>query len=378
MSGSIFAKNRLRFRGSPYTASKKFPAIKSARDRRYVMEGYPIETKFTSPEEGWEYLKADRITCLRCGKAYKALAPAHLSMHGWTADRYKEHYGLPWRTGLTCTMTKDSHRRQGLANLEAGVAFGGKVSGEYLDKAHAAPRRKRAPYLKTVSVMNVSTAPSMNRARVLAGELRLWKDADYWNVLDRMKDQDRTAREVCGDPDMPGLTALAVFSRNHPEYSQAMAATWEHLSFPVQARGQQLGRRFKREAARLRKKGRTSKQIGKELGVHWVTVEKHILGVPCPEKMHCPAGHPYPVGGRKRCNICNTEMTRRRKGYLPRAEAARTLIKVSCSFCGAPLVRSWLCGRRRKVRCDDCARDYQREYHLARRKPRRAEHGARG
>ena len=144
MSGPIFNKRR-------------------AAARRYVMSGYPIETPFAVPDDVWAYLNANRITCLRCGKQYKALVK-HLPIHGWDTERYKEFYGLPWGTGLTSSPTRTLNVAHGKALLEAGIAFGG-VPGVGWEKTLAAPRRKRAPYLKVVSKMNFGKASLMHRPR---------------------------------------------------------------------------------------------------------------------------------------------------------------------------------------------------------------------
>lgn len=360
MGGQTYDNQGLRFKGGPRTASKKLAHIKRAAACRYVMAGYPIETGFTSPEDVWAYLNADRITCLRCGKPYKVLG-VHLSIHGWNAQRYKEFYGLPWRTGLTSSMTKAVKRRLGKESFEAGIAFGGNP-GLGWDKAYVASRRKRAPYLAAVAVRNLSKAPAHDRQRIIAGDLCIWRDADYWSVLDRMTNQDRSVADVCGDADMPGTSALGIFARSHPKYAEALDAVWEGLSFPVQAKAERLGKRFKKEASALRKKGLTAEEIGEELGVHRVTVERYIAGVPCPEKTHCPKGHPYPHDGPKSCRICNTEQARVRRGHLSRSEAAKTPIKVFCFRCGKPVVRSRLWGRKRKSQCHDCFLAYQREY----------------
>ena len=370
MSGPTFDNRGMRYFGGPRSASKKLDHSRRAAGRRRIMPGYPIETVFKRPEDVWEYLNGDRITCLRCGKSYKAL-PTHLPIHGWTAERYQEFYGLPWRTGLTSSGTKQLKRKNGIRLYREGIAFGGEPGTAYLDKAYAAPRRKRAPYLNAVAVMNVSKTPTRDRRRVDAGEFRLWLDADYWRVLGRMKADDRAATDVCGDPDMPGTTALWVFARARPDFSRALEASWEALSFPVQASAERLGRRFKTEGAKLRLKGMTSKEIGRTLGVHWVTVVKYLAGVPCPEKTHCPQGHSYPVGGPKQCKICNTEQARISRGHLPRAESAKVRITVACSVCGKSIERSRLRGKNRKARCRGCHLAYHREYDQTVRRSRR-------
>lgn len=363
----IFDQRRLRYKGGPRSFSKKLGHRKRAAFCRYVMRGYPIENGFISPEDVWTYLKADRITCLRCGKAYKALG-SHIQIHGWDAERYRRFYGLPWNTGLTSSSTRDLQRRIGKESVEAGIAFAGEP-GAHQAKACKAPRRKQAPYLRAVKVLNLRKKLSVDHAPALAGELRLWLDEDYWSVLDRMTEQDRTATDVCGDHDMPGRSVLRLFSRDHPEFSRALEAASERLTFPVQANAQRLGRRFRKQAIKLRKKGLTNKQIGETLGVHFITVRNQIAGVPYLEKTHCPKGHPYSHDGPKKCKICNTEHARRLRGHMVRSESAKTPIRVSCYLCRKPVVRSRLWGRKRKARCHDCYLAYHREYNRTPRRP---------
>ncbi len=361
MSGPTYNNRTARFAGGSRTASKKMYHWKRAAAARQVMPGFPIETPFNIPQDVWDYLNGDTITCLRCGKPYKALV-GHLRVHGWTEEQYKEFYGLPWKTGLTCSSTKSLLRENGLKNVEAGVAFGGLMGdAETLKKAHAAKRRKRAPYLKGVCVLNGAKDP----VRVEAGEFLIWVTDDYWRIPERMKTQDRTMSEVCNDEDLPGVAATYVYARKHADFAKSLDCAWEELSFSVQARGQRLGKRFFREAARLRAQGLIAKQIGERLGVHWVTVENHISGVAIPEKTHCPQGHPY-LDGARRCKICNTEHARAVRGYLPRAESAKVKISVLCSECGASIERSRLSGRRRRAICNNCRKEYFRQYDINR------------
>jgi hypothetical protein len=331
------------------------------------MPGYPITTSFKTPKEVNAYLDADRITCLRCGKAYKALG-THLRVHSWTESEYREYYGLPWTRGLISTGTRVLMKAAGDKLVADGKAFGGRENyGAFADKARATARRKHQPYRRLVAAANVAKTPTRDKNRVLTGEFKVWKDADYWKIPDRMAEQDRTVREVCGDDDMPGPSAMRVFARANPKYQNALDDAEGKLSLAALRRAQRLGKRFKAAASDLRSRGLTGKQIAEELGVHVVTVEKHISGVPVPEKSHCPNGHPYPesqMGGPKRCRQCNTEASRRSHGHMERSEAAKIQIEVPCSFCGKPVLRSLLRGKSGKARCEDCYVIYRQKYNL--------------
>lgn len=75
--------------------------------RRKVMPGFPVKSAFLSIHEIEEYFSGDRITCLLCGKSFKALC-SHLSLiHKVSADDYKQNYGLPYKAGLTSSDTRE-------------------------------------------------------------------------------------------------------------------------------------------------------------------------------------------------------------------------------------------------------------------------------
>jgi predicted transcriptional regulator len=78
--------------------------------RRQVLPGFPVKEPFSTLEQMKEYLRGDRITCLLCGKPYKALG-GHLSaVHGMSADDYKAKYGLPFTFGLCGESVSDALR----------------------------------------------------------------------------------------------------------------------------------------------------------------------------------------------------------------------------------------------------------------------------
>ena len=367
MSGPTMDNRGMRFAGGSRTSSKKLDHSKRAAARRKALPGFPINTQFNNIKDINDYLNGDVITCLRCGKPYKALG-AHLPIHGWTEEKYKEFYGLPWRTGLTCVSTKKIMKDNSTKRWNDGVAFGGKMpDADQRKKCVSAPRRKRAPYLNLVGVDNLKTAPTMRRSVVDSGKLKHWKDSDYWAVLDMMKSSDRSMFDVCQDDNTPSLSVVYAFSKVNIDFSTALKSTKESLSFSVQAKTGCMGASFKNAASALRQEGKTAKQIGIILGVHYVTVGNYLSGVPIPEKTHCPQGHKYPSNGRKVCRICGNERKRQKCGHMPRAEAAKVKITVGCSFCGKPTERSRLHGEKNKVRCADCYIEYHKNYEAKRR-----------
>jgi len=83
-------------------------------------------------------------------------------------------------------------------------------------------------------------------------------------------------------------------------------------------------------------------------------------------KTHCKNGHP--LNEKRKCMICNTETKRRLKGHLPREIAATIMVDSSCNKCGAPIKVCKL-GNKRKV-CQQCKKEYMKNYDANRRKPR--------
>ena len=94
---------------------------KRRENRRKILAGYPKEFVFTEPEGLGRYFSGEKITCLRCGKEYKALGQ-HLQMiHDMKPDEYREIYGIPWTRGLVCSNTKANYAENARKNLEDGL-----------------------------------------------------------------------------------------------------------------------------------------------------------------------------------------------------------------------------------------------------------------
>lgn len=87
--------------GAGLTVKWKNSNEKGMLARRNTRPGYPIEKKFTTKEEITEYLSQEKITCLLCGRNYKALGN-HIQIHNFSVEQYKLKYGLPFQKGLTC------------------------------------------------------------------------------------------------------------------------------------------------------------------------------------------------------------------------------------------------------------------------------------
>lgn len=104
----------------------------------YPLEGYPKTTMFSSLKDIKEYLNGEKITCLLCGRAYKAIT-GHVAVHGISTDGYKEKYGLPYRQGLSSSGTRAKNVANGLKNPSLSRLSN---MNEIREKSHQTPRRK--------------------------------------------------------------------------------------------------------------------------------------------------------------------------------------------------------------------------------------------
>lgn len=86
---------------------------------RIIKDGYPIESKVFTHQEVLEYFNRDTITCLMCGKEFKAIRPFHLSyVHNMTMDEYRERYGLPYTKGLLSKISHDKQKDRMISLIE--------------------------------------------------------------------------------------------------------------------------------------------------------------------------------------------------------------------------------------------------------------------
>lgn len=88
--------------------------------RRKVVDGYPINEPFKSIKDVEHYLSGDKITCLLCGKQYKALG-THLSVHCYTPSTYREKYKIPNTFGLVSTETFNKFSAQAKKQHQDGI-----------------------------------------------------------------------------------------------------------------------------------------------------------------------------------------------------------------------------------------------------------------
>lgn len=345
ITGHLYSySNRGMRSNNPRTANKKlFPACRALM-ARFEKEGFPIETKFTSAQDISDYFGAERIICLRCGKPYKSLAAHITRIHGWTADEYKEFYGLAWRTGLSCTETKAVRSANGKRLDEMGV---GLAAMSKADRDQARAKAHRTKHRK-ITVANLDRAK--RRVVELNGGREFTPD-EFNEVLRLMASRDQTAKEVLKTASLPSMTMFYTRIRADRTFAARYEATVESLSFAAQIRCQMLGERFKAECLRLRTEGNTVAEVARMLGASNQTVINNTPAFEKPLSTHCIRGHLKENG---RCRICNTEHKRNSKGSLPRSLSAKTLIPSNCDDCGSSIEIARLRGVNRIKLCEEC------------------------
>jgi hypothetical protein len=88
----------------------------------------------------------ERVVCHVCGRALAMLGATHLRKHGWTADAYREAFGLRRGASLCAPAVTERRRQLGLERYESnrrlrdGLAVGQAMarSGRLLELSHLA------------------------------------------------------------------------------------------------------------------------------------------------------------------------------------------------------------------------------------------------
>lgn len=171
----------------------------------YPLPGFPKESKFTNLGDVSEYLHGEKITCLICGRSYKALT-GHISKHGISSDEYKERFGLPFRTGLTSQGTKAKNKENGDKNV---LRLG--VMRSMIDRAaqSAATKTQRTSAAKVLqSKINVSKAPVSESPFSIGDAIAIFKHMVDFNV------SLNSAVKATG---IMGMTAFWKMLSRHPE-----------------------------------------------------------------------------------------------------------------------------------------------------------------
>jgi predicted transcriptional regulator len=222
------------------------------------------QTTFTSKAEVEAYLSGAHITCLICGKSFRALG-GHLSQrHDLTVREYRHQFGIPAKYALAC----DDFRAKSSVRLKQLRAEG---------KIAKTPSEKTIATLLVYSRTRKKTAPvtrqeSTQRLMKLIGKSSPWQQSDFDEFLRRIE-SGRTAPEVARDPDMPSQIALRKFMAKNEAFRRRYDALWEAVPFALQVRARKTGERYKDTLVALRTSGLAWNEVAKIMGVKPATAK---------------------------------------------------------------------------------------------------------
>jgi len=309
------------------------------RNRRKVMPGYPIEKVFQTKEEVDLYLSGDKIICLLCGRSFKSLC-SHLGIHGMDIQSYQEKYGLPFSKGICGVNTKKLLSENAKHMIEVGLWK--PVEPEMLKKMRANCKvQPFQPYRKQVGAQNISKTKLISKKNLRQdrkkGTYVYWQEEDYYKILSLSEEHNLHPHEIIDKFKniVPSLSQFVIRKKTDNEFKKKYYLVVDALSFEMQAKHGMLGNRFVQELKKLKSQNKSNREISELLNIHEVTIEKYISknNIKKPIKTSCVNGHPYPEG-KRRCQICNTEKTRKLHNRLPREIAAQTDAIKKCRKCG--------------------------------------------
>ena len=232
------------------------------------LPGYPIADKFSSREAVENYLSDDRITCLMCGRSYKALGGHLMAAHGMTGDEYKDQFNIPYNYGLARETTRRKFSEQTKRRIAENPEFAAKLT-ENRAKLDAARERGE---IKNRPRRDFVTREHTERILRNAGQTQPFGDVEKRKFLDGLAN---------GETQMQALkatgfekSALHSAKRRDPAFKEMVARAIEAQPFHVQAKQQTLGKRFKEECIRLMRQGMSDHAIADKLGVTAMSVNR--------------------------------------------------------------------------------------------------------
>ncbi len=99
---------------------------------------------------------------------------------------------------------------------------------------------------------------------------------DFEGILNRMRVQQRTLFDVCGDPDLPSDTSCRYHEKKHPEFAEKLREITLGLPYHLQVMTRDPSPRFSVDCHRLRAAGMSLKNIAKSLGAPLVAVKREF------------------------------------------------------------------------------------------------------
>lgn len=349
------------------SAMKKKQALLNewkVRSRRKIMPGYPIEKPFETREEVEGYLNVDRMVCLLCGKAYKALGN-HLPVHGTDADRYKEKYGLPIGAGLTCETTKAMNVKHGKKLVADGI-FRAPTPEEHA--AIVAKRIKARP--KPAYAAKEATQRIAGRERD-----KTFNDDHYWKILEIAEAENKHPTDVSKEHkgNVPCVSMMHAFKKLNSSFYDKYHEIIEVLPIHIQLKHGYASNKYLNQIKELRDKNHSNLSISKIMNIHENSIEKHTQKHQMlkPDRTTCGNGiHPYP-GYRKHCQPCNTIKSREINGCMDRNISKITTVDRQCTDCGITIQVKRIYGAIRPKYCEECKKKRyyasQKKYYLEKR-----------
>ncbi len=231
-----------------------------------LLPGFPRKGKFQTKEEVDAYFASDKIQCLLCGKWFKCIAGMHLKLkHGITMEDYREMFGLPWKRGLT---GRASHKTISAAAKRRFLKRDLNEMLENMRSVKTSPPRASQPFARDY----IKRLAQSRKAR--------YQPEDFEAVLERMRVQERTAYDVCGDPDMPSESTFRIYLENHPEFKEKHRKVHYELPYPVQVASHDLSPQIYIDCKDLRARGMSLKKIAKSMGISRTRIKRILYNGP--------------------------------------------------------------------------------------------------
>ncbi len=105
-----------------------------------------------------------------------------------------------------------------------------------------------------------------------------WPREYYEKILERMWKEKRPLKDVCMDPDLPGIGAWERFVEKHPELLERAGKIHYGFPYALQFKHYDVSPRFRMDCERLRARGVVTKSIADALGVGLLSVLKTLKG----------------------------------------------------------------------------------------------------
>lgn len=216
---------------------------------------FPVPEPFTfrSREEVIAYTAGDTVTCLICGKDFRALATHVRQTHDMTARDYKLRFGLPTKRSLTAAPLREKNSaRTTQRNHQEGLA------------AKMLQARRQLPNPSPGTVIQPPYV-RLEQQTVTASDIR--------KIMAYIRQGDGV-RQACERPDCVSTQGFYTFLREHPKMKREYERMIDALPFSQQARMEMLGQSQRFRKAIEKTRHLPAQVAAKKLGVHLSSVNK--------------------------------------------------------------------------------------------------------